>query len=78
MQTSSSDACGASNPVCRIAELPLDAPSSTSTAFSSTTTRAPASAKALATAAPTTPAPITATSQEGWAPVATMKITVWF
>lgn len=65
MQRSSSEPCGASNPVCRIALLALDAPDRMSVPASITTTRAPSKAKRRAIAQPTTPAPMIATSVSG-------------
>jgi hypothetical protein len=62
MQAASTDPGGASKPVCRIALLPLDAPSSRSAAFSRSATRAPSSAKRRAMAQPITPPPTTITS----------------
>ncbi len=53
MQCCSSEPGGASNPVWRIAELALEAPSSMSGAFSSRATLAPAMASARVTAQPT-------------------------
>src|SRR6218665_160676 len=57
MQASSRLPPGASKPVCRMALLALLAPDRRSAPFSSSSTRAPAQ--------PTTPAPITATSNAG-------------
>src|SRR6218665_3570072 len=65
MQASSRLPPGASKPVCRMALLALLAPDRRSAPFSSSSTRAPPSTNRRATAQPTTPAPLTATSNAG-------------
>jgi len=62
MQRCSSESGRASKPVCKIAVLALLAPSRMSAAFSTHNTFAPSSANRRVTAQPTTPAPMTMTS----------------
>src|SRR6218665_3902638 len=65
MQASSRLPPGASKPVCMMSLWALLAPDRRSAPFSSSSTRAPPSTNRCATAQPTTPAPITATSNAG-------------
>src|SRR6218665_85776 len=65
MQASSRLPPGASKPVCRMALLALLAPDRRAAPFPSSSARAPPSTNRRGTAQPTTPAPITATSNAG-------------